>query len=195
VADEIATVLTAVKSYLVTNLVAIVDSDVTIAWPDDRVAGSDEVAATKLTLAVYEFAPDPENDYSGVTDTIVKDLLAQPPTAQVTRKGHPYRLGIQVDTFCRTKVEDWQILFEYSRLISSAVGIAVDFGGGNLQTLYPTPELGDNQDDLTDEGFHKVLRFTLPLWLDDARAAEVVALITLVTATINISETIQVQEE
>lgn len=192
-ADELLKILGAVRTYLADNIEAVTADDIEIAWPDDRVVGGEEITPKKLTLSIYEFGPEPENDWSGAGDSMVKDLDAG--TASLTPPPHPFRLGIQVDCFCDLKIDAWNILYQFERVVASALPISVDFGGGDVQTFYPLAAIGDNQDDLTEHGFHSVLRFTIQLWLDDARATQVVALITSALATINLSETIQVQEE
>ncbi len=193
--SRIEQILVGFREHLVAQCPTLSDDDVVIAHRDDRLVTDDDVTPPKVTVSLYDFQPAPDLDYSGTLQTESIDIPNE--VAHLTLKPLPFRAFIQVDTFTRLSSEDWQLQQEILPLLTGKVRYIVNHGTVGAPDLHEysvEPQPGDNQDDLVDGGFHKVLRLSSPLWLDDPREIEDVALILSVEA-VYADQTITIEEE
>ncbi len=195
--SKIYQIFDGLKTHLAGKLDGIIADDIRVAIPDDRVVTSDDVKTDppKLTLSLYGFEPAPDLRYSGYFQEESIDLQAQ--TAELKRLPVPFRAFIQIDTFCRTSVDDWNLVEPLSVMMAARTSFPVNHGtlqAPNITNYEMHPEPGDNQDDLLDGDFHKVIRFHSPVWFDDPRDIEEVALVLGVQLQYQ-GQTITLQEE
>ena len=175
------------QTHLAASITGLTTDMITVGLPDDRIVDDAEVAVLQVAISSLDLRPDPENATSGKQFNVTANVDN---TATLEYPPLPFRLFIQINTFTRTHIEDWQLQQDILRLIHSGAPITTPL----LETYYPRYEGGDNQDDLTDQGFAKVYRFSVPLWLADARAAETEYLVLHTIFDIN-NEIITVPEE
>lgn len=191
-------ILTALKSHLVANVSGLTNDTVRVAWGDDRIIYSDDVATDppKLTISLYNpglsYAPDLR--FSGYSRDTTIDVPNE--IAQLKRIKIPFWLHVQLDTFCRTLKDDWDLQEALQVLLAARIPFSVNHGmplAPDLVNYSVHPQVGDNQDDLTEIGFHKVHRFRTEVWLDDPRDIEEVALVLSVEVKYE-DETITIEE-
>jgi len=175
------------KTSLASSITGLTADKIVVGHPDDRLVDDTEVALLSVVISALDLRPDPDNDTSGRKYIVTRNLDN---TATLTYPPLPFRLFIQLHTFTRTHTEDWQLQQDIIRFFASGKEIITPL----LETYYPRYEGGDNQDDLTADGFAKVYRFSVPLWLTDAHAAETEYLVLHTIFDIN-DETVTVPEE
>lgn len=193
--SRIEQILVGLREHLVTRCGSLADDDVAIAHRDDRLVTEDDVTPPKVTVALYDFQPAPDLDYSGYLYQEQIDIPNE--VAHLTPKALPYRAFIQVDTFTRLADDDWQLQQEIQSLLTGKVRFTVNHGtvgAPDLQEYSVEPQPGDNQDDLVEGGYHKVLRLSTPVWLSDPRDLDDVALVLSVEA-VYADQTITIEEE
>ncbi len=191
-------ILTGLKTHLVANAAGLTNDTVRVAWGDDRIVYSDDVATDppKLTISLYNpglsYAPDLR--FSGYSREATIDVPNE--IAELKRIKIPFWLHVQLDTFCRTLKDDWDLQEALQVLLAARIPVSVNHGtplAPELVNYSVHPQLGDNQDDLTEIGFHKVHRFRTEVWLDDPRDIEEVALVLSVEVKYE-DETITIEE-
>lgn len=179
--------ITGLKTYLAASITGLTADKITVGLPDDRLVDDAEVAVLQVAISALDLRPDPDNGTSGRKYIVVRN---PDNTATLTYPPLPFRLFVQLNTFTRTHIEDWQLQQDLIRFFASGKEIVTPAA----ETYYPHYEGGDNQDDLTDQGFAKAYRFSVPLWLTDAHAAESEYLVLHTIFDIN-DETVTVPEE
>jgi len=175
------------QTHLAASVTGLTADKIVVGFPDDRIVNGVDEALPTVCISVMDLSPDPENRTSGK----LFNVTANPNnTATLEYPPLPFRLTAQIHTFTRTHIEDWQLQQDVVRLFECGKPITTPL----LETYYPRYEGGDNQDDLTADGFAKVYRFSIPLWLADARAAETEYLVLHTIFDIN-DEILTVPEE
>ncbi|MCK9568842.1 hypothetical protein M0R72_07875 [Candidatus Pacearchaeota archaeon] len=174
------------QTHLAASVTGLTADKIFPGFPDDRIVKlateGKPTAAVSLILS-----PDPENRTSGKLFNVTANLDN---TATLEYPPLPFRLTVYIHTFALAHFIDWQMGEEIQRLLESGKPITTPAA----ETYYPRLEPGDNQDDLTADGFAKVYRFSVPLWLADARAAETEYLVLHTIFDIN-DEILTVPEE
>lgn len=170
-AVDLNDIMQGIENHLAAHLSSVDASQIVQAYPDDRVEDREDAPDTEVSFSIYDFRYDAANEYSGYFFTDEKDEQAG--TTSRTRKPIPYRLYIQVDTYCRRKLESRQIMLELESLFASQKDITTPAGG----SYWPMIEPGDNQDDMLEGDAHRVHRFSIPVWLPDAHVAQQLGLV------------------
>jgi len=153
------------QTHLAASVTGLTAANILTGFPDDRIASAADAGVPTAAISVVDLSPDPANRTSGK----LFNVTANPNnTATLEYPKLPFRLTVQIHTFARKHTDDWQLQQDIVRLFECSKPITTPL----LETYYPRYEGGDNQDDLTADGFAKVYRFSIPLWLADARAAE-----------------------
>ncbi|MGB5105585.1 MAG: hypothetical protein WBP42_02615 [Candidatus Zixiibacteriota bacterium] len=178
--SKVYQIFAGLKAHLADKLPTVTAADISVAWKDDRVTLSSDLQTDppKLTISLYGFEPAPDLKFSGYFQTETIDIPNE--VATLRRLPIPFRAFIQIDTFCRNSKDDWDLLEPLALLLAARVPFEVNHGttgAPQLLTYQVFEEPGDNQDDMLDGDFHKVLRFHTPVWFDDPRDVEEVALV------------------
>lgn len=180
-------ILGGLRLHLVANLTGMSDSDVVLSYPDERLVETIE----KVGVSPLSFVLDLSNRYSGISHIITKDQaaitawLADPenapvPTAAMKRLPLPFLLYVQIDTYCEKQYDDLLLTSEISALLASGVKFTTAEG----RTYRPRLDPGADMSDLSD-GFHRVHRCSIQVWIDDPHEVTEVALVVRVIFDIN----------
>lgn len=178
--SKVYQIFAGLKTHLADKLPSVTAADIAVAYKDDRVTTSADLQTDppKLTLSLYDFRPAPDLKYSGYFQSETIDIPNE--VAQLRRLPIPFRAYFQIDTFCRNSKDDWDLMEPLSVLLAARVPFEVNHGtqqSPQLMNYQVFEEPGDNQDDMLDGDFHKVLRFHTPVWFDDPRDVEEVGLV------------------
>lgn len=180
--SKVYEILSGLKVHLVASGAGMTSDTVRVAFGDDRIVYSDDVATDppKVTISLYNpglsYAPDLR--FSGYSRETTIDIPNE--VANLKRIKVPFWLHVQLDTFCKKLKDDWELQEAMQVLLAARIPFQVNHGTAQapqLQNYSVHPQPGDNQDDLTEIGFHKVHRFRTEVWLDDPREIEEVALV------------------
>jgi len=188
-AIDLNDIMQGIEDHLATNLTSVDASQITQAYPDDRIQDREDAPDIEVSFEIYDFRYDADADYSGYF--FIDEINQGTGTAARSRKPIPYRLFIQVDSYCRRKLNSREIMMQLEALFASEMSIATPAGDSYRVMMEP----GDNQDDLLEGQAHRVNRFSIPLWLPDLHTVETLGLVLSAQFKLNLSDlTVEVEE-